>query len=74
MELSLFLSVSLPVWRNFVILFQPPSDSSRTDIFSPKKVAIFHYFSMKAFVVGAHLKRLIETLQMSTTTNVFLES
>ena len=30
------------------------------------------FISTKTFVVGTHLKRLTETLQMSTTANVFI--
>ena len=33
----------------------------------------FSYFSKKAYVVGTHLNCLNDTIQMSTTTNVFVE-
>ena len=36
-------------------------------------VNIFSYFSTKTYVVGTHLKRLVEALLMSTTTYVFVE-
>ena len=37
------------------------------------KITIFFISPEKTYVVGTHWKRLIETLPMSTTANVFME-
>ena len=41
------------------------------ELFAVKKYRYFSYFSMKIYVVGIHLKRLDEALQMSTH-NIYL--
>ena len=69
----IIMSTSNLAYKSGALTMLKPTSLGHSPRLEENPDRYFYYPSTKTYVVGAHWKRLIETLPMSATTYVFIE-